>query len=143
VLPDIGGDGLPDLFVSAPIKDENNNLVGVLILDVPIQRLLTETMELTYVGKTGETLVVSEINNQLIHLHPVRFDDGISTGDAMHIDDDAAGLALKSLFGIDGTGIKIDYRNEEVLASWRYLPSLDWGLVTKIDVSEAFPQFNN
>jgi len=137
IIEDIGGDGLPDLFVSAPITDDENNLIGVLVLDVPIQRLLSEAMELTYVGETGETLVVTQINEQMVFLHPVRFEEH-TTLQTMKMEEGASGPAKKALNGIEGAGIKIDYRNEEVLAAWRYSPSLDWGLVSKIDVSEAF-----
>jgi len=138
VLEDLGADGLPELFVSAPILDDENNLVGVLVLDVPIQRLLTKAMELTYFGETGESLLVSRIDDELVHLHPVRFDEHVETLAAMHMEEGASGPAQKALLGIEGGGIKIDYRNEEVLAVWRYSPALDWGLVSKIDVAEAF-----
>jgi len=138
VIPDLGADGLPDLFVTAPIKDDENNLIGILILDVPIQRHLTDFMELTHVGKTGESLLVSEINGQIVHLHPVRFDDNVATGVPINTEGGSSGPALTSLFGVEGAGISLDYRNNEVLSAWRYTPSLDWGLVSKIDVSEAY-----
>jgi signal transduction histidine kinase len=32
----------------------------------------------------------------------------------------------------------VDYRGKETFAVWRYLPSLRWGLVVKIDTREAF-----
>ena len=137
IIEDVGGDGLPDLFVSAPITDDENNLIGIVVLDVPIQRQLSEAMKLTYVGETGETLVVTEINDQLVFLHPVRF-EGNAVLQVMEIDGDASGPAKKALLGVEGSGLKIDYRNESVLSAWRYSPSLDWGLVSKIDVSEAF-----
>ena len=40
--------------------------------------------------------------------------------------------------GRSGSGISVDYRGEEVLAVWRHLPSMNWGMVTKIDTREAF-----
>jgi len=40
--------------------------------------------------------------------------------------------------GIKGFGISVDYRGKEVLAVWRYLPHLRWGIVVKIDTKEAF-----
>jgi len=137
IIEDIGGDGLPDLFVSAPITDDENNLVGVLVLDVPIQRQLSKAMELTYVGETGETLLVTQINDQIVFLHPVRFEEH-ATLQIMEMEEGASGPAKKALLGIEGAGFKIDYRNEEVLAVWRYSPALDWGLVSKLDVQEAF-----
>ena len=44
----------------------------------------------------------------------------------------------KALNGREGCGLSIDYRGEEVIAAWRHIRSLDWGMVVKIDVSEAF-----
>src|SRR4029079_8825264 len=31
----------------------------------------------------------------------------------------------------------VDYRGEDVLAAWEHVPSLDWGVVVKIDRGEA------
>ena len=31
-----------------------------------------------------------------------------------------------------------DYRGQQVMAVWRYLPSLRWAMVVKIDAAEAF-----
>ena len=133
-----GGDGLPELLISAPIKNDKGELVGIIILDVPVQRLLTEAMELTYFGETGETLLVSEIDHELVHLHPVRFDEHIVALDTMSTKEGSSGPARKALLGVQGAGIGIDYRHEEVLSAWRYSPSLDWGIVSKIDTQEAF-----
>ena len=48
------------------------------------------------------------------------------------------GPAYKAASGFDGTGYDVDYRNHKIIAAWRYIPSLDWGVVTKIDTAEAF-----
>lgn len=38
--------------------------------------------------------------------------------------------------GESGSGVVRDYRNENVLAVWRYMPTLGWGIVTKMDLKE-------
>ena len=40
--------------------------------------------------------------------------------------------------GLQGAGITTDYRGQKVLAAWRYIPQLEWGLVVKINAQEAF-----
>jgi adenylate cyclase len=40
--------------------------------------------------------------------------------------------------GRKGNGITIDYRDRKVLAVWKYAPDMRWGMVTKIDLEEAF-----
>ena len=45
--------------------------------------------------------------------------------------------------GKTGSGQLLDYRGEKVIAAWRYIPSLDWGMVAKIDTKEAFADVTN
>jgi light-regulated signal transduction histidine kinase (bacteriophytochrome) len=40
--------------------------------------------------------------------------------------------------GKSGSGRSVDYTDVDILAAWRYIPSLRWGLVAKIDTAEAF-----
>ena len=44
---------------------------------------------------------------------------------------------LQAVQGRRGVGVEPDYRGVRALATWRYLPVLNWGIVVKIDVSEA------
>ncbi len=43
-----------------------------------------------------------------------------------------------ALLGIRGGGIETDYHNHQVVAAWRYLPDLRFGMVVKKDADEAF-----
>jgi len=136
VVPDVGGDGLPDLFMSAPILDNEENLIGVLIFDIPIQRYLENILKSAYVGETGETGIAKKIGNEIFSLSPLRFDPDAAMK-KLTLPETIAGAGQKAASGLDGTGIDFDYRGQEVLAAWRYIPSLDWGLVSKIDTAEA------
>lgn len=44
----------------------------------------------------------------------------------------------QALNGRNGSGLAVDYRGKKVIAAWRYISSLDWGMVAKIDFAEAF-----
>jgi len=138
VIPDLGADGLPEFFMSSPILDDEKNLLGILVFDIPIQRFLENIMKHSYVGETGETLVVTLVNDQVVFLHPVRFGADVRALDVMEMAEETAGPAKEVLFVGDGIGVRVDYRNEEVLAAWKYIPSLEFGLVSKIDTAEAF-----
>ena len=43
----------------------------------------------------------------------------------------------KAVDGQSGSGLAKDYRGVPVIAAWRYIPSLQWGMVAKIDSQEA------
>jgi len=92
-------------------------------------------------GETGETLVGTKSGDRTIVLSSLRFveDAELRSMDEMitGTDDAAAGPIRKATSGLDGTGIEIDYRGHEIIAAWRHIPTLDWGLVTKIDTAEA------
>jgi signal transduction histidine kinase len=42
--------------------------------------------------------------------------------------------------GKTGSGEYIDYRGEKVIAAWRYIPIVHWGMVARIDINEAFSE---
>lgn len=86
-------------------------------------------------GKTGEYLIAKHSNDSIKYLVKVRHP--VFTGfSAVEFDselDEPMRFALKEQTGtIKGR----DYRNESVLAYCTYLPEFEWGLVTKMDISE-------
>ena len=141
VIEDTTRDFLPDLFISAPIFDYDDNLLGILVLDIPIQLYLDGIVKDSYIGETGETLLVQKVGDKVVMLSSLRFPPSIElTMDEMMRG--VHGPAYRAASGLDGTGYELDYRGKEVIATWRYIPSLDWGLVSKIDTAEAFAPIN-
>ena len=137
VVTDVDNDGLPDLFISAPVLDDEENLIGILVFDIPVKRFLDSIVQKSYVGETGETIVVKKIGEKVLTLSSLRFTPSTElTMDEMM--QGVQGPAYKAASGFDGTGYDVDYRNHKIIAAWRYIPSLDWGVVTKIDTAEAF-----
>jgi len=140
-ITELGVDRLPELFVSHPILDEDKNLLGVLVLDIAVKHFLDSIMQQSYIGETGETLVVKKVGEKVVMLSSLRFPQSIelTMDEMMH---GVHGPAYKAASGLDGTGYDLDYREEEIIAAWRYFPSLDWGLVSKINTAEAFAPIN-
>ena len=61
----------------------------------------------------------------------------------INIGEEAGGPVQEAVRGKNGAGQLIDYRGKKVIAAWRYIPSLDWGMVAKIDTKEAFADVTN
>jgi class 3 adenylate cyclase len=157
-------DGAPAAFMAAPIVDQGN-VVGVLVAKLSIDeidKIVTgnRNWRREGFGATGEAYLVgpdylvrsaprlffenrdlyfellekggSTPQNDIDDIH--RYDSPVLQE---HVDNKATRAALG---GVDGTGIVVGVRGVPTLASWGPVdvPGLKWGLVAKIDQSEAF-----
>ncbi len=127
----------PSAFVAAPVLDGGKAL-GVLIAEINSREINAAVNDYTGLGETGETVLVGKFGEQATFLTEVRnvqapaFEQKVGIGSGQ---DYAIEQAIQ---GKSGSGIARDYRGQQVLASWDYLPSLQGGLVVKIDTQEAF-----
>ena len=127
----------PTAFLGTPIFHDGT-LSGVIILRTQHNRLYELTQNLTGLGETGEIIVAQNREGETILLTPLRHEESLDPNTiSLHQDEESAPLR-KALEGEKGVGIAQDYREQEVLAAWKYLPALRWGLVVKLDTSEAF-----
>ncbi|MDP2109731.1 MAG: EAL domain-containing protein [Thiobacillus sp.] len=125
----------PAAFLTVPML-ENGVLIGVLALQLDLDKLESVTADRTGLGRTGETVLAQKDG-----------DDAYYTGPLRHVEDAAyryrvplrkAALPMqKALAGDHGQGVILDYAGIEGVAAWRYLPALGWGMVVKIDTAEA------
>ena len=126
------------MLVSGPVSDDAGKSLGVLAFEVkmdPIYELIQDTANL---GKTGETLIAKNIGDGALYLNPLRHDPNAALKREVKFGDKLALSTQLSVKRPDGSGITNDYRGETVIAAWRYIPDLKWGLVAKIDTREAF-----
>ena len=128
------------MFFVATIRSDGGQLVGFAAFETdmaPIYELIQNT---TGLGETGETLIAKKDGNQAVFLNPLRHDpDAALKRKAVFGDGERQAIPVQeALKGNNGCGISVDYRGQEVIAAWRYIPSLDWGMVAKIDLAEAF-----
>jgi HAMP domain-containing protein/anti-anti-sigma regulatory factor len=152
-------------FVASPIFT-NSQLVGVLIVQVPLERLddiMTSGRNWAAVGlgETGETYIVGSdftLRNQsrfLISDSESFFRDIAGAGVAVDTVDRIRSLGssvglLKidtlgtraALNGDSGTQIFEDYRGEPVLSAYRALdiPDVSWAIMSERDQTEAFAE---
>ncbi len=124
-------------FVTAPIVFDGV-LLGVVALQLDTANVYHVAMDVNGLGKTGETVLGRLIDgNSALFVAPLRHDPQAALQRKVDLGSSAIPL-LNALKGLRGSGVEIDYSGREVIAAWRYLPELRWGMVVKMDTDEAF-----
>jgi len=126
-------------FVAAPIFDESELLVGILIFQLPIDQIDAIMQEHTGMGETGETLLVSaddfllRSNSHLINDHTLF---------KLKIDHEATRAAAT---GESGIKTILDARGHSMVVAYRPLdmPGLHWMLLAQLEEAEAFAVANH
>ncbi|TAF05771.1 MAG: HAMP domain-containing protein [Nostocales cyanobacterium] len=127
----------PTAFIAAPIF-KNNLIIGVLVLQLNNQEFNKVVNDYTGLGKSGETIVSSLVDERIIFTAPTRHDPKAAFQRYINISNNQSHPLNQANQGIKGNSITIDYRGKETIAAWRYLPSLNAGLLVKMDVAEIF-----
>lgn len=127
----------PEMFVSIPIVVDNKQF-GYILYDIDLEDFFKDTLFELKLTQTGETVIVQKQNDDVFFIKQLRFDDAVPLSKPTEL-----GIpALKSSSSLSGFGFSTDYRGEEILAAWDYIPLTRWGIVAKIDTSEAFSPIN-
>ncbi len=129
---------IPSMLITAPIHDMDNTLVGVIALEIDMSQIYSFIQETKGLGETGETLIAKKVGQNVLFLNPLRHDRTTALVRKVNIGHYSSRPIQHAVQGHEGSGRSKDYRHEETISVWRYIPSLDWGLVAKIDTSEAF-----
>jgi methyl-accepting chemotaxis protein len=123
----------PASFISTPIMDEGGKVAGVLIFQMPIERLNNLMQTKAGLGETGETYLVG---TDLLMRSDSRFSKE-STILKTKIDTDQVRKAL-----LEGNGVLIgtDYRNVPVVSAFKSIKFLNttWALLAEQDYAETF-----
>lgn len=128
----IGSGDSTFLFMSAPITDENNNNIGLVVFELELEFLKT-TLQVNELGDDGELLLVRKADNgQIVFINdpkhkvsPSTIRDNLRNSSAFHLASE----------GQEGIGILTDYKGEKTLAAYRTIPATGWGLVVQLDTS--------
>ncbi|TAE73183.1 MAG: HAMP domain-containing protein [Bacteroidetes bacterium] len=128
-------------FIATPVYI-NKKIIGVLIAQVNNVEIEKIVNDYTGLGKTGESKIVAWLDSQMILVTKIRHtSDLYIKKDVYKKDKNHPGLlALK---GKSSFGFAKDYRGVEVIAYWRYVPSVRSGIVVKINREEAFLPLKN
>ncbi len=125
------------VFVAAPILSEEE-FIGVIVLQIDNEDITGIVNDYTGLGTTGETVVATRVVDNAMFVMPTRHDPYATFRIKIPPGSKKGLPILKAVNGNKGSGLSVDYRGKQVLAVWRYLPRIRWGVVVKQDTSEAF-----
>ncbi|BAN34070.1 hypothetical protein SCD_n00221 [Sulfuricella denitrificans skB26] len=125
-------------FVAVPITIEGK-LVGVLALQIDKTHVFQVLLDKTGLGNSGETVVARlEDEHTALAVTPLKSDPDASMRHKIPLDgQDRVEPMIRALNGERGSGFELDYMARPVVAAWRYLPRMGWGMVVKMDAAEA------
>lgn len=127
----------PAAFISTPMI-EQGSIIGAVILQLSNAGIYAVIQNYLGLGRTGEAVVASKKGGEAVFIAPLRHDPEAAFRRTVLLGSEEALPIQKAVLGESGSGISVDYRGKEILAVWRYLPELGWGMVTKIDTDEAY-----
>ncbi len=117
------------LSYAIPLINNADELIGLLIANVDLKNSLFEQLlDRVGLGETGETLIV---NSDVFALNQLRWYDKDPL--TLQISAEPAVKASQGKTGITETQ---DYRGEDILAAYTYIPKTKWGFVCKQDLIE-------
>ncbi|MBN2208897.1 MAG: PAS domain S-box protein [Candidatus Coatesbacteria bacterium] len=117
----------------------NDTVLGVVMIDVDGQDIVSLVSDYTGLGKTGETtLGMLDESGDGLFLTPLRSDSGAALTRRVPKENLNSPL-MQALLKHERLFLEaVDYRGKPVLAATRYIEETGWGLDVKIDESEAF-----
>jgi serine phosphatase RsbU (regulator of sigma subunit)/anti-sigma regulatory factor (Ser/Thr protein kinase) len=127
----------PVAFIAAPLF-KSGFLVAIVAVQMNNQEIYSLVNDYTGLGETGEMVVAAKADGDAVFITPTRHDPDASFQRKVRIGGKLSIWIQEAVQGKKGSGITTDYRGREVLAIWRYLPYLRWGMAVKIDTEEAF-----
>lgn len=127
-----------EMLITAPIYDFNEIFIGEIAIQVEMEHIYNFIQDTIGLGKTGETLIGKDTGNSALFLNRLRHDKESALKRRASYSESTAFPMREAVKGRNGAGISVDYRGKEIIAAWRYIPVIEWGLVAKIDTTEAF-----
>jgi tRNA A-37 threonylcarbamoyl transferase component Bud32 len=157
----------PTMFVAAPVKGTNGEVIAVLGLRMKPEQEFTRIFSVARMGESGETyafdrrgmmLTASRFNDELkaLGLIPndseatailnlrlldpgIELQPGVRPDRARHLLPltRMAGAAVQGQSGQDLSGYR-NYRGLEVIGAWAWLPEYEMGVATEVTVEEAY-----
>ena len=113
-------------------------MLGVLVFQLDPSFINELASNYIGLGESGETVLATLEDDYAVVTVPLRHDSLAAFTRKMKIGSED-GLPIQAAVNRNNdSGKSIDYRGNEILSVWRYIPQINWGLVVKIDTEEAY-----
>ncbi len=123
-------------FIAHPIYHENR-IIGILAIQLAKNKLSDIFSDQKGLGESGEFFAtMKNSQHKIVSTTALKYVKN-SIEDEFIFDSNKNLSSTKAAKGEYGSGEGFDYREVEVITAWGYIPSLDWGVVAKIDSSEV------
>ena len=123
--------------IATPIRNSEAQVIAVLAARLNLTRFFRLINDTTGLGDTGETVVGQEVDGAVRFMAPTRHDPEAALTRQIANDERRFCGLLRAARGESGSGALVDYRGQDTYAAWKNIPTLNWGLVVKLDRVEA------
>ncbi|MBU1083678.1 MAG: ATP-binding protein [Candidatus Omnitrophota bacterium] len=124
-------------FIAEPVM-KDAELIGVVVARMSNKGLYRFVQDYSGLGSTGETILVTERDEDIVFVTPLRFDADAAFTRTVEKGSEGSKAVQWAVDKSKGSGISTDYRGTEVLAIWLKLSLFDLGMVVKMDTKEVF-----
>ncbi|MEE9584269.1 MAG: cache domain-containing protein [Candidatus Brocadiales bacterium] len=127
------------IFFSVPVTSlTNGDTIGVMVDVNSLSSLNDITSSRAGMGDTGEVVLGRMEGDRIVFISPLRYVRDAPLSLSVPVGSVGAEPMRLALEGRSGALIGPDYRGVDVVAAYQDIPFMDWGLVAKVDKSEAF-----
>lgn len=127
----------PAAFIAAPVL-KNDQIVGYVVAQLKNDEFYAVVNDYTGLGETGETILGALNGKNATVIAPTRSDKSAAFKRRYSLGEPRFQALQDAVQGKAGYGTSKDHQDKDTVASWKFLPSLRWGMVVKMDSSEAF-----
>jgi len=124
-------------FVTAPVFKEGK-LIGVVATQIQGKDYYSLALDYSGLKETGEVIFSKKVDDHAVVIAPLRGNPKAAFNLRYLIGSDSFLPIQYAVTGEKGSGLARGIDDKEVLAVWRYIPELEWGVVLTIDADEAF-----
>jgi diguanylate cyclase (GGDEF)-like protein/PAS domain S-box-containing protein len=121
-------------FIAVPVYN-NSKIIGVLAAQIDTKKLYSQFSNVKGLGQSGEIFGAKLEENSIIATTPLLHHPNPTKGSFVFKNEKNSAI-YQAIRGERKSGIVINYKGEESVAAWGYLPQLEWGVVAQTNLDE-------